>query len=181
MSRLQVVVSPLGFVMWIGGVDVGKSGDDKALDRSSFNKDFGAFYGYQETRSDKVLHRNKALGERDNLGTGAPVVMLADQGYPLAAVPPQTDWLLTRSVEEREDEEWKKASGRQCIIVSKFVSRIRGVIERVFGYAKKRSAFLSGTNLASQRELVSRMFLIHCALLNRRIKNGESPLVDIEE
>jgi len=53
--------------------------------------------------------------------------------------------------------------------VSPFVSKLRVVIERLFGIIKMRSTFLGGQNLVSQRKLVLDMLTIHCGLINRKI------------
>lgn len=61
------------------------------------------------------------------------------------------------------------AAGENHVLDGRF-SHYRSVVERVIGYMKTTSSFLSGPVAASQRDKVSMVLLIVCALTNKKLR-----------
>ena len=173
-GRFFTIVSLTGFTMYIQPVDIGHQADEKAVNNDSeLRASFANYYG-QRLAPDAEAEAARLADPRvgDGGTTTAKALILGDQGYVMMAPLPGCDLLITRTAEDVE--EWKKASKKNYVRISSTVSKVRSVIERVFGRLAQDCPFVTGPIYESQVMLAHDYCTLFLSLYNRELVKGEN-------
>lgn len=157
--RVQIVVSPLGKVVFVGDVDDGKQNDNEALYHTLFMTQLEKYYDTVETPSS---------GSAQDM----PIFLMGDQGYILQSekCPPWLTLVLTRSA--HTNGVWKRLKNKSHIVTRPDIAGIRSTVERVFGGIKNACVLLREDKRFSSRSIRWQLLVIHCALSNIKLESN---------
>lgn len=176
--RFFAVCTMRGHVVFFSDPHIGHMMDTTALMTKGFYQalEQSPFFGPEENKAARIV--KEANGKpKENKGTGAPNILLGDQGYTLTEPPPNFDVLLTRSVEGKED--WSLLRGYKHLLVSADVAAMRSVIERVFGRIQLLFPFVRGPMKETMARYFAHPFMkLMVCLSNERLARGENLYVD---
>lgn len=162
--------------MYISALDIGHLSDDRAMERSDVYESFSSFFNFVPADDARAVAAERARLEEKRSGDGGTsmcrMIMLADQGYPGVRPLSGTDILCTRTAEDAD--EWAKAKDKAYVRVSSKCSKVRSVIERIFGRLSNEAPFVTGPIYESQAPLAYNYTRIFMSLYNRRIDAGEA-------